>query len=280
MASDVMTNMEKLSRSNLDNLRAEKKIGAGQQKAELRDKLKAKIDQHKQRFDPKPPPQPEQPAPAPTAKQWTARETIALNRRANELHSQGEAKKAEPRRQDKVRKLMKYAVRFPEICAPFKKQIRVDMSEAEADTLLLRIREVLGEKGSKQMCDKLLWGVFMAAEKITHDFHFNPLKLQIRGISNAVAFGLTQKGFRDSLEPEISEMEIEIGGRFHAPWYARLGVKLADFTLAFSNRQKQMVAGQFSSRPVGDLPPMQPPPGVPAPTSPAPSPPPQDNVAQ
>ncbi len=277
--AEVMANMEKLSRSNLDNLRAEKKIGAGQQKAELKDKLRAKIDQHKQRWDPKPP---AEPSAAPAPKQWTARETIALNRRANELHAQGEAKKAEPRRQDKVRKLMKYAVRFPEICTPFKKQIRVDMSEAEADTLLLRVREVLGEKGSKQMCDKLLWAGFLAVEKITHDFNFNPLKLHVKGISNAVAFGLTQKQFRDSLEPELSEMEIEIGGRFHAPWYARLGVKLADFTLAFSNRQKQVVAGQYSSRPVdaGGLPPMQPPPMQPPPAQVPATPPPMDNVAE
>jgi hypothetical protein len=274
--TDVMANMEKLSRNNLDNLRADKKLSAGEQKADMRDKLKERVQRHKQRFAAPPDPVPEA---APAPKQWSARETIALNRRANELHAQQSAKVAEPRRQEKVRKLFKYLVKFPEVCAPFKKQVRVDMSEAEADTLLLRIREALGEKGSKQMCEKILWGGMTVLEKITHDAGFNPMKLQIKGIGGAMNKILNTPPLREKLEPELTEMEIEIGGKFHAPWYARLGIKLAEFVYEFSNGQKRAIAQMYSSRPVNatDLPPMAPPPAAQAP--PPSPPPPVDAVA-
>ncbi len=248
-----MEAMENLSRDNLDHLRESKKLGAGEQKAALKQKLHDKVAAQQQAHAPPaqaPPPQPKN--------EWTAAEASSLRKRMEKQGAEKAEAASEPRRQLKIKKLLRYkALGYCDLA------ISTRMSEAEADIALSHVRGTLGEKGSQEMVDKALSVAALCFEKATHEYGLNPANLSVHDLGTAVAGGLKDERFRKQLMPELHEAYVEIGSAFATPWYARLAAKLGEFVLAYSGRQKQLIASGRSSRSVdpSSLPPMPPPPG-------------------
>ncbi len=227
-----MADFEALSTKNLGTLKTEKAIAASKAKTELKSKLAAS----------QPGQLPKVPAFAkPAEVPWEKRPIT--NGQAAVFKKQADDKnqaKAEPRRVEKVRKLMRYCESFPKATKVIQKDVHAGMDERAADAALNHVYNWLGTQGARLVLKKGWVNLLRAAEFVTQDYGWNPANMQLRGIGDAAETVLREDP--DQLEPEFTEAEIELGSWLVKPWYVRIVAKTFDFMNEYSTRQKQETA--------------------------------------
>ena len=120
---------------------------------------------------------------------------------------------------------------FPDLKT--KKRWTVDKCTEEAcDKELERIRHTRNMQGARAAFNGAFIGCFGMLETATHDWGFNPMELEIRGIRSATAKNLHM------FESELTEAYIELASRFSTGWQWRLAYKCFQFTMTYSAMQK------------------------------------------
>lgn len=144
----------------------------------------------------------------PRAKALTTKDVKALHKAVDEA----EAKKLIPKRAECYRKVVAYKARFPDC-------LRGAPSQERAIEQLAEINDHFNSIGTGDMAKMSLVEGFTIFERYAHELGL--LKaLQLRpGFAGVLADVITNEP--KLLEPELSQFEIEMGGKFKTHWTIR-----------------------------------------------------------
>jgi hypothetical protein len=228
-----MESLNRLARDKIPELQQAQAIRG----VEAKTKLKEAIKSHTMKMPGQGPMGAPAPVPPPP-KMVSAGELKALAKATEATDN----KKAEPKRVALVKKLFKYQQKLPEACVQVKQHIKPNMDLKTAEYCLSVIKEYLGGKGARVMVENLYAGVVTAGEKLTHDYGWNPMNLDIRGISNATQHLLSEDPRK--FEPELTEAEIDLGDWVVHDWPVRMLAKTYSFFAEYSVAKKRLQAMQ------------------------------------
>jgi hypothetical protein len=150
---------------------------------------------------------------------------------------------------DKYRRTVRYFELTPDMCVGLKKP-SLTATEQELDTLLAEVHGRFGGKGAKLVIDMGLITLFKGIEFVCESYGLGPtLGLETGGLGAAMMVAMQDPGF---LQPERTEAYIENAGRFEQPWWIRLGLKMGQTAVAFSEGKKNARLGNNLQQPVSD----------------------------
>ena len=129
--------------------------------------------------------------------------------------------------------IAEYKERFPQDLAHVP-HCRPNQSLADLKVHLSDCRQSLASAGAETQIRQLLPLTCKGLEWVTMEHGINPMDLELHGFGHM----MSDPDVLESLEPEITEMVVELRQYFQSPWYLRLGVKMAALTLAYSERKK------------------------------------------
>lgn len=132
-----------------------------------------------------------------------------------------------------VRKIRAYQQAFPDVVTdqtPY--TVAYDILVLQA--AYFSIRADCSGAASEPMIRGAIYGLFPAAEKLTMKMGYNPFNLDLEGLGQL----MEDPAARRHLEPEMTEMVIEMRHAVSMPWFVRLGCKMGYLVFHYSEARK------------------------------------------
>lgn len=162
----------------------------------------------------------------PKAKAITAKDVKALHKAVDEA----EAKKLIPRRTECYRKVCAYKAKFPEC-------LRGAPSQERAIEQFAEITDYFNSMGTESMAKLSLVEGFAIIERYAHELGLLQA-LQLRpGFSGVLADVISNEP--QLLEPELTQYQIEMGGKFKTHWTIRGLMKIRAMWSEWSRQSSQ-----------------------------------------